>query len=239
VVLRQPTDLPFPQRSWLRRHQLCTSGRFAISSGNVPAWSCSSMSSRSCPLLQRRRVCICTPTPCGSGADAGLTAPSGWKTSQDGAHSPVFPPLDHAVVNAIACEVVYETARPLRRQSLGDGTGRACRTRRRPISRSTIWRMLHADARTPWRDESWICPRDRQFAEKAAGVLDLDAGVGEGQLLSPRDHLRSADEQTSIQARRRCHPGLGPAPGRQRRGEFASDRGGALPYLAAWDVGRG
>jgi hypothetical protein len=197
------------------------------------------MSSRSCPILKLRRVCICTPTPCGSGADAGLTAPSRWKTSQDGAHSPVFPPLDHAVVKAIACEVVYETARPLSRQSLGDLTVRACRTLSRPISRSTIWRMLHADALKPWRYEYWIFPRDLQFAEKAAVVLDLYAGVWEGQLLSPRDHILSADEKTSIQARLRCHPSLGPAPGRHRRVEFEYDRGGALQYLAAWDVGRG
>jgi hypothetical protein len=197
------------------------------------------MSSRSCPILKLRRVCICTPTPCGSGADAGLTAPSRWKTSQDGAHSPVFPPLDHAVVKAIACEVVYETARPLSRQSLGDLTVRACRTLSRPISRSTIWRMLHADALKPWRYEYWIFPRDLQFAEKAAVVLDLYAGVWEGQLLSPRDHILSADAKTSIQARLRCHPSLGPAPGRHRRVEFEYDRGGALQYLAAWDVGRG
>jgi hypothetical protein len=140
VVLRPPTDLPFPQSSWLRRQKSCTSGRVAISSGNVPPWSCSAMSRRSWPILKLRRVCIGTPTPCGSGAGAGLTAPSCWKTSPDGAHSLVFPPLDHAVVQAIACMVVDETARPLRRPSLGDLPGRACRTLSRPISRSTVWR---------------------------------------------------------------------------------------------------
>jgi hypothetical protein len=64
---------------------------------------------------------------------------------------PRVSPLDHAVVKAIACEVVYETARPLSRQALGDVTIRACRTLSRPISRSTVWRMLHADALKPWR----------------------------------------------------------------------------------------
>jgi DDE superfamily endonuclease len=239
VVLCQPTDPPFPQSSWLRRKKSCTSGPLAISSGNGPHWSCSSMTSRFCPILKPRCVWICTPTLCGSGADAGLTATLGWKTSQDGAPSPVFPPLDHAMVKAIACEVVYETARPLSRQSLGDLTARACRTLGQPISRSTVWRMLHADALKPWRYEYWIFPRDPQFAEKAAVVLDLYAGVWEGHPLSPRDHILSADEKTSIQARLRCHPSLGPAPGRHRRVEFEYDRGGALQYLAAWDVGRG
>jgi DDE superfamily endonuclease len=143
------------------------------------------------------------------------------------------------VVKAIACEVVYETERPLSRQSLADLTARACRALGKPISRSTVWRMLHVDALKPWRYESWIFPRDPQFAEKAAVVLDLYAGFWDGHPLGPRDHIVSADEKTSIQARIRCHPSLGPAPGRHRRVEFEYDRGGALQYLAGWDVGRG
>jgi hypothetical protein len=150
---------------------------------------------------------------------------------------PRFSPLDHAVVQAIACAVVDETARLLRRPSLGDLPGRACRTLSRPISRSTVWRRLHADAPQPWRDEYWIFPRDLQFAEKAAVVRDLYAGVWEGHLRSPRDHLLRADAKTSLQARLRCHPRVGPAPGRPRRVEVG--RGGARQYLAAWDVGRG
>ena len=47
-----------------------------------------------------------------------------------------------------------------------------------------------------------------------------------------------ADEKTSIQARIRCHPTLPPAAGRAMRVEHESDRGGALQYLAAWDVHR-
>jgi DDE superfamily endonuclease len=55
------------------------------------------------------------------------------------------------VVKAIACEVVYETERPLSRQSLADLAARACRALGKPISRRTVWRMLHADALKPWR----------------------------------------------------------------------------------------
>lgn len=89
------------------------------------------------------------------------------------------------MVKAIACEVVYETARPLSRQSLGDLTVRACRTLSRPISRSTVWRMLHAECLKPWRYEYWIFPRDLQFAEKAAVVLDLYAGFGKANSSVP------------------------------------------------------
>jgi len=56
--------------------------------------------------------------------------------------------------------------------------------------------------------------------------------------LGERDYVISADEKTSIQARVRCHPTLGPASGRDTRVEHEYDRGGALAYLAAWDVHR-
>ena len=44
--------------------------------------------------------------------------------------------------------------------------------------------------------------------------------------------------QESIGARIRCHPTLPPAAGREIRIEFEHERGGALQYLAAWDVHR-
>jgi hypothetical protein len=48
----------------------------------------------------------------------------------------------------------------------------------------------------------------------------------------------SADEKSQLQALRRRHPGLGPAPGRTRRVEFEYRRGGTLAYFAAYDVHR-
>jgi hypothetical protein len=118
---------------------------------------------------------------------------------------------------------------PWSRQALAEVTARACRALRKPISRRTVWRLLHADALKPWRYAYGIFPRDPQCVEKAAAVLDLYAGLWDGQPLGPRDHLISADEQTSIQARIRGHPTLSPAPGRHQRVEFEYDRGGALP----------
>jgi hypothetical protein len=107
------------------------------------------------------------------------------------------------------------------------------------ISRSTVWRILHTDAIKPWQYEYWIYPRDPRFAVKAAPILDLYAGTWQGKPLGRADCIISADEKTSIQARVRCHPTMGPAPGRRRRVEFEYVRGGALQYLAAWDVRRG
>ena len=162
-----------------------------------------------------------------------------WRTSRGGVASPAFPPLDEAVVKAIACEVVSRTQLPLSRQSLADLTARARTALGKPISRSTVWRILDSDALKPWQYDYWIFPRDPQFAQKAEPILDLYAGCWQGQPLTAKDYVLSSDEKTSIQARRRCHPSLAPSPGRPLRVEFEYDRGGALQYLAAWDVRRG
>jgi DDE superfamily endonuclease len=106
------------------------------------------------------------------------------------------------------------------------------------ISDATIWRWLSDDAIAPWRHRSWIFPRDPDFEVKAGRVLDLYAGRFEGRRLGRREYVVSADEKTSIQARRRCHPSLPPGPRRAMRVEFEYERGGALQYLAAWDVHR-
>jgi hypothetical protein len=147
--------------------------------------------------------------------------------------------LDRAVVKAIACETVAQTEMPLSRQSLTDLTARTQAALSRPISRSTVWRILDADAIKPWQYEHWIFPRDPQFAVKAGVILDLYAGRWQGERLDAEDRIISADEKTSIQARIRCHATLPPAPGRRRRVEPEYERGGALQYLAAWDVQEG
>ena len=106
------------------------------------------------------------------------------------------------------------------------------------ISGATIWRWLDADAIRPWQPRSWIFPRDPDFARKAERVLDLYQGNWEGQALGRDEFVISADEKTSIQARVRLHPSLAPQPQQPMRVEFEYERGGALAYLAAWDVHR-
>jgi hypothetical protein len=127
----------------------------------------------------------------------------------------------------------------LSRLATTDLATRATTALGRPISPSTVWRILDADAIKPWRYEYWIFPRDPRFAEKAGRVLDLYAGTWEDKPLGRKDYIISSDEKTSIQARIRCHETLPTAPGRPRRVEHEYERGGALQYLAAWDVQRG
>ena len=70
-------------------------------------------------------------------------------------------------------------------------------------------------------------------------MLDLYAGAWQGQPVPPDDAVISADEKTSIQARQRSHPSTPPRHGQAMRVEHEYERGGALAYLAAWDVRRG
>ena len=51
------------------------------------------------------------------------------------------------------------------------------------ISGRTIWRWLSKDAIRPWQHRSWLFPRDPQFAQEAAPVLDLYQRRWKGQPL--------------------------------------------------------
>jgi hypothetical protein len=142
-------------------------------------------------------------------------------------------------VKAIACELPKESGQPLSRYSGQDLVREVARRGLvAKISGRTLWRWLDEDAIRPWQHRSWIFPRDPDFQTKAERVLDLYQGLWEGQPLGPGDHVISADEKTSIQARIRLHPTLPPQPKETMRVEFEYERGGALAYLAAWDVQR-
>jgi len=90
----------------------------------------------------------------------------------------------------------------------------------------------------PWQYRSWIFITDPDFAAKAKRVLDLYDRVWDGTPLGGNDYVISADEKTSIQARCRCHPTLPPGKSRTMRVNHDYDRGGAVAYLAAYDVHR-
>lgn len=106
------------------------------------------------------------------------------------------------------------------------------------ISGTTLWRWLSADALRPWRHRSWIFPRDPEFAAKAGRILDLYQRRWQGAALGARDYVLSADEKTSIQARKRKHHSLPPTTGRPIYVEHEYARCGAWAYIAAWDVHR-
>ena len=149
----------------------------------------------------------------------------------------VFPAAVIAATKAIACELPATRGVPLGRWSLGELRAEVLATGLiDDVSTTTLWRWLEEDPIKPWQHRSWIFPRDPDFAAKAGVVLDLYARVFQAQQLEPDAYVVSADEKTSIQARCRCHPTLPPAAARAMRIEHEYERGGALAYLAAWDV---
>jgi len=151
----------------------------------------------------------------------------------------VHGPAVRAEVVALACALPAENDVPLSRWSCPEIARELAARCHVSASASSVRRWLAADALKPWQHRSWISVRDPDFAVKAARVLDLYAGIWNGQPLGPNDFVVCADEKTSIQARCRCHPTLPPGRARLMRVEHDYQRKGALAYLAAWDVHRG
>ena len=175
-----------------------------------------------------------------SGANASLRNDwPVWRTNHEPGARPFFPPEVVVQVKALACELPGETHLPLSRLSRQDLAREVvARGIVAQISGATIWRWLDQDAIRPWQHRSWIFPRDPQFEQKAGRVLDLYQGCWQDQTLGSDDYVISADEKTSIQARVRIHSTEPTKAGQSMRVEFEYERGGALAYLAAWDVRR-
>jgi len=150
-----------------------------------------------------------------------------------------FTPVQVAQVTALACQVPAQAGAPLARWSCPELAREAIAQHvTESISAATVRRWLARDAIKPWQYRSWIFPRDPDFAVKAGRVLDLYHRRFEGRPLGTREYVISSDEKTSIQARCRCHPSLPPGRARMMRVNHEYERGGALAYLAAYDVHR-
>jgi len=150
-----------------------------------------------------------------------------------------FPPEVVMEVKALACEMPAKSGVPLSRWSTAD-IARYVRSAgvQATMSDKTVWRWLNEDAIRPWQHRAWIFPRDPQFAQKAGRILDLYERQWDGKALQEGDFVISADEKTSIQARRRCHRTLPPLPGYPMKVEHEYGRCGAWAYIAALDVHR-
>jgi transposase len=164
---------------------------------------------------------------------------AGLKDAPRSGRPPVFTAADRAEAVALACALPAESGLPLSRWSCPELARELATRCQIAASASTIRRWLATDALKPWQHRSWISVRDPAFAAKATRVLDLYAGTWNGERLGSNDYVVCADEKTSIQARCRCHPTLPPGKARAMRIEHDYQRGGALAYLAAWDVHRG
>jgi transposase len=148
-----------------------------------------------------------------------------------------FSPVQVAQVKSLACQLPAAAGAPLARWSCRELAREAVTQGvAEALSPATVRRWLVREAIKPWQYRSWLFPRDLDFTAKAERVLDLYAGVWQGQPLGLREFVICSDEKTSIQARCRCHPSLPPGKTRMMRVNHEYERGGALAYLAAYDV---
>ena len=150
---------------------------------------------------------------------------------------PLYEPIVRALVLAMACELPAQRGLPLSRLSTGDIHDQAAQELDPCPSRSTIAAWLKQAAIKPWTVQSWVTPRDPDFEKKAAPVLDLYNGLWEGEELTDRDVIISADEKTGIQARSRRR--TSPGPGKVGHLEHQYERHGTTTYQAALFVGTG
>src|ERR1019366_3454652 len=146
-----------------------------------------------------------------------------------------------AAAGALACQLPAQPGVPLSRWP---GPELAAELRAQglvsePMPVSSLLRILAENPVKPWRYQSWIFPRDPDFAAKANVVLDLYQGFYQGEPLGPGDRILSFDARPSIQARERIHATLPAAPGRIVRVEHEYVRHGALALLAGLDVQTG
>lgn len=138
---------------------------------------------------------------------------------------------------AIACERPQERGEPLGRYSLGDIVLILKRERIVPsISRSSLCRWYQQAALRPWRDHSWLFPRDPQFLEKATVILDLYHGVWQGEPLGPDNCVLCADENSQLQILCRRQATRAPHPAQRGQVEFDYERLGPLTDQAVLDV---
>jgi transposase len=148
--------------------------------------------------------------------------------------------LTRAAVVALACQLPAATGVPLSRwtgpELLAEITKAGLG---RQLSVSSVLRILAEHPVKPWQYQSWICPRDPDFAARASVILDLYQGFYQGRRLRPGDRILSVDAKPSIQARGRCRPTAPAAPGKPVRAEHEYVRHGALALLAALDVHTG
>jgi transposase len=148
--------------------------------------------------------------------------------------------LERAAICALACQLPAVTGVPLARWTGPELAAEITKAGLSgPVSPSSVLRILAGHPIKPWQYQSWIFPRDPDFAAKATVILDLYQGYYQGKPPGPGDRVVSVDAKPSIQARGRRHETSPPARGQPMRVEHEYQLTGALALLAALDVHTG
>ncbi|MFF1414521.1 helix-turn-helix domain-containing protein [Streptomyces sp. NPDC058289] len=167
-------------------------------------------------------------------ADGGLPALADRRRSGRPAR---FTPVQVAEAKALACQLPAETGVPLARwscpQLAAELTARGITD---TVSASTVRRWLRQDALKPWQYQSWIFIRDPAFRAKAQRILGpIRANLR--RRTSRRGRVRGLQRREDLDPGScRCHPALAPGRARAMRVNREYGCGGAVAYLAAYDV---
>ena len=197
------------------------------------------LAARGSPMTSLPLASTCRAKSLVSGENvSSRNASPGSKSNLEAGGQPAFPPSVVVEVKALACERPARRRLPLARWSLADlrreviAQGLVAE-----ISGTTLWRWLSRMRFVPGAIAAGSSPAIPRLPRKRVGSSICTSAIGK---VSPwgREYVLSADEKTSIQARRRRHPTLPPRPGRPMYVEHEYERAGAWAYLAAWDVHR-
>lgn len=205
-----------------------------------PRLLCTSMNIPGHPVPMLQKLLECTSKPFVNGVSAGLCMDFRLRIFLGRVGRGVFPPEQRVQVIACACEWPSAYDLPLSHFSVRELLGYVESQPDLPrLSLSTLWRWLSEHALRPWRQLSWIFPRDPHFLDKASPVLDLYQGLWKGEPLGPDDFVISADEKPGIQALERIQAPRPAIPGHPAHFEHEYKRHGTQAYLAALDIQSG
>ena len=125
---------------------------------------------------------------------------------------------------ALACQLPAATGVPLARWSGPELAAEITKAGlARQISPSSVLRILAEHPIKPWQYQSWVFPRDPDFAAKATVILDLYQGHYRGKRLRPGDQIISVDAKP-------VHPGPQPMlPGQPASTRPAGARRARIP----------
>jgi transposase len=150
----------------------------------------------------------------------------------------LFPPAERLNVVNTATASPADHDCPATRWSMGDLAATcANNAQARPMSRSTIWRILAAADLKPHRSVYWLNSHDPEFAAKAQAIckLYLDAP----QLYQQGKLVLCCDEKTGMQILERKFPTQPVQPGKPEKREHEYIRHGTRALIASFVVPTG
>src|SRR5713101_5401512 len=148
-----------------------------------------------------------------------------------------FPPSERVDVLSIATKKPATYHCPATRWSLDDLVAALSQHRLRPMSRSSLWRILEEADLKPHRSVYWLNSHDPDFDTKAQDICKLY--VQAPVLYQHGELVICTDEKTGMQILERKHPTILAQPGKPEKREHEYIRHGARCLIASFVVPTG